>query len=263
MQHLFYNWNKVKTQIKKNDSFLLLDYDGTLTPLRKTPDEAILAVRTRRLIEAISKLDNCKVTLVSGRSVKDLKQLAQFKNVTYIGNHGFETQDEKYNSNVSLHKDIRYALWNTHKRLCESLCDIKGIIIENKKFTISVHYRMVSPIQFPRIRNTVQEIMRECARNDQLSLFDEKNTIDIRPTGGWNKGWAAKKVLSKYSNFIPICIGDDITDEDMFEAFKGIGINIRVGKCVGSKAEYYVDNVSEVCHFLDCIFDLKNKNTKS
>jgi trehalose 6-phosphate phosphatase len=263
MQHLFYDWDKVKNQIKENDSFLLLDYDGTLTPLRKIPDKAILAVKTRRLIEAISKLDNCKVSLVSGRSVKSLKQLVQFKNLTYIGNHGFQTHDEKCNSNVLLHKDVRYALWNAHKRLYESLSDIKGIIIENKKFTISVHYRMVSPIHLGRIRNTVQEIMRKCVRNDQLSLFDGKNVIEIRPTGVWNKGWAAKKVLSKYNNFLPICIGDDITDEDMFEAFKGIGINIRVGKCADSKAEYYVDNVSEVQHFLNCVFDLKNKNTGS
>jgi trehalose-phosphatase len=263
MQHLFYDWNKVKNQINENDPFLLLDYDGTLTPLRKTPDEAILAVKTRRLIEALSKLDNCKVTLVSGRSVKNLKQFAQFKNVTYIGNHGFETQDARCNYNVPLKKDVRYALWNTHKHLRDSLSDINGIIIEDKRFTISAHHQMVSPTHLHRIKVTVKEIMSKCVRNDELSLFESKNVIEIRPTGGWNKGWAAKKVLSKYNNFLPICIGDDITDEDMFESFKGIGINIRVGKCVDSKADYYVDNVSEVQHFLNCVFELKYKKTKS
>jgi trehalose-phosphatase len=259
MEHVFNDWNSIKNKIRENDPFLLLDYDGTLTPLRKTPNEAILALKTRRLIEAISKLENCKISLVSGRSIKNLKKLAQFKNVTYIGSHGFETQDAKSNYNVALHKDVWYALWNTHKRLCESLSDIKGIIIENKKFTISVHYRMVSPVHLRRIKVIVREIMRECVRVDQLCLFDGKNAIEIRPNGGWNKGWAAKKVLSKYNGYLPICIGDDATDEDMFESFKGVGINIRVGKCPDSKAEYYVENVSEVQHFLDCIFDLKNK----
>lgn len=259
MQHLFDDWNKIKKQIVENAPFLLLDYDGTVTPLRKTPDEAILAVKTRRLIDAISRLENCKVTLVSGRSVKNLKELAKFKNVTYIGNHGFETQDLLNNCNVALSKDIRYALWITHKRLVESLSDINGIIIEDKKFTISVHYRMVSPTHLRKIRMMIREIMRDCVRLDQLSLFDVKNIIVIRPTGEWNKGWAAKRVLSSYKGYLPICIGDDITDEDMFVSFKGVGINIRVGKCSDSIADYYVNNVSEVQHFLDCVFDLKKQ----
>ena len=263
MQHLFNDWNHIKNLITQNDPFLLLDYDGTLTPLRNTPDEAILAVKTRRLIESLSKLDNCKVSIVSGRSVKNLKQFAPCKNVIYIGNHGFETQDAKSNCNVALTKDVKYALWLTHKRLYETLSDISGIIIENKKFSLSVHYRLVSPANLRKIQATVREIMRECVRLDQLSLFYGKNVIEIRPTGDWNKGWAAKKVLSKYNGFMPVCIGDDVTDEDMFSSFKGCGISIRVGKSIKSSADYYVDNVSEVQHFLDCVFDLKYKPINS
>jgi trehalose-6-phosphatase len=56
MNHLFKFWDRIEERIKKAEQiFLLLDYDGTLTPIVETPDKAVISTQTKRLLESLKK----------------------------------------------------------------------------------------------------------------------------------------------------------------------------------------------------------------
>jgi len=266
MKHLFKEWDNIKNQLNDKEIFLFLDYDGTLAPISNSPEKALLPIKTRKLLEKLSESPFCEVAIVSGRSVLDLKQMVQLKNIIYIGNHGLEIKDRLSLTNILQPKEIRYALWDSYKRLYDDLRDISGIIIENKKFTLSVHYRMVATNFTGKVKHAVKKIMEPHLIKGTLKINYGKKVIEIKPPGNWNKGSAARHLLSNKNipnNIIPICIGDDITDEDLFLALKGNGLTIRVGKPALSHATYYIESIIKVQKLLDNILLLINSRKLS
>jgi trehalose-phosphatase len=93
-----------------------------------------------------------------------------------------------------------------------------------------------------------------------LKLRPGKEILEILPAIDWNKGKAAKQVLLLESlqkkSFIPICVGDDVTDEDLFRVFRNKGLTVRVGRSSASCAEYFVNDTNEVQQLLGALVDL-------
>ena len=91
-----------------------------------------------------------------------------------------------------------------------------------------------------------------------------KMVIEIRPPIVWDKGkavlWVMKRLqfISEAASILPICIGDDVTDEDTFFAVKDIGITVRVGKTDKTQASYFVENPEDVIIFLEYILKVKS-----
>ena len=69
---------------------LLLDYDGTLSPIVKHPDLAILPPETKKVLERLAQRPDVFIAIVSGRGVDDVKSKVGIENITYAGNHGLE-----------------------------------------------------------------------------------------------------------------------------------------------------------------------------
>lgn len=256
MLPLFENLDLLNEQLKHKKLFLFLDYDGTLIPGKKAYREARLSVATWKLLDHLSRLEDCKIALVSDRSVKDLKLLTNFKNLSYIGNHGMEIQSDKFNYNADLAKDVRYALWLVYNSIYEELCNVEGIVIDEKKLSLSIHYRMVSAAQVGKIKGIVTKALSEHGTHN-LNVNYRRNTIDIKPNGVWNKGWAAAMLLSKYPDHFPLSIGYDSSNEDLFKTFQQTGLNCRVGKSHESLANYYLNNTGEVQQLLAHILEIK------
>mgnify|MGYP001608726104 FL=1 len=90
-----------------------------------------------------------------------------------------------------------------------------------------------------------------------------KKVVEVRPPLAWDKGNAVLWLLAKRryalrgKDVLPVCVGDDATDEDVFQALKGKGITIVVGRNKKSAARYYVESPSEVHRLIAQILDLK------
>ena len=74
----------------KTNLALLLDYDGTLSPIVKHPDLAILPPETKQVLERLARRPDVFIAVVSGRGVDDVKSKVGIENITYAGNHGLE-----------------------------------------------------------------------------------------------------------------------------------------------------------------------------
>lgn len=221
---------------------LFLDYDGTLTPIVKRPELAILEPQARHLLKKLSR--KVKLCVISGRSLADIKKLIKLKGIIFAGNHGLEID---YNGRLFIHPSalrFRHRLDNILVTLKEKLKDIPGIFIEDKGATVSVHYRNVKNKYIEKIKNTFK--ISYGAR-----ITRGKKVFEVRPPVRWDKGMAVKKIIGLAGgNCLPIYIGDDTTDEDAFRALKKRGLAIFVGRPQKTAAKYYLKNTKDVVEFL-------------
>lgn len=231
---------------------LLLDYDGTLTPIVPLPKQATLSLSTRALLQRLSCSPCMSVALISGRALNELRQLVGLRTVIYVGNHGLEIWREGRRTGVLVPRSFRKAVGCIKGRLTSLVTEIPGAIVEDKGLSVSLHYRLVPKDLVAHLKAAFRREVLPLVRAAELTILPGKKVIEVRPGLNWTKGHAALWLVRRmsYRTLLPIYIGDDRTDEDAFGALRG-GITIRVGADRRSKAHYYVRSVKETLALLE------------
>lgn len=212
---------------------LLLDIDGTLSPIAPRPDVAIVPVATQRVLGELARLPDVHVVVISGRSVQDARRLVGVPELWTIGNHGFEVAPPGQPPTVR--EDVaRFAavVRAAGKRAFELGERVPGVVVEDKRWTLSVHYRLASPDAIPRLADDVHAIAREFG----LVVTHGKKILELRPPVRIDKGSAAVELADSLGALGDgaslLGAGDDNTDEDMFRALRSRArscVTIRVG----------------------------------
>lgn len=192
---------------------LMLDFDGTISPIVPTPEEAEIDKEIEKILIELEKLPSTEIWIVSGRSLDDLKNRVPFKNL--IGSHGMEYpfSEEKIDCNniAEVKRNIECLLKN-----------YTGVHIEEKIYSISVHYRNADAEDEEVIRNIVRK------NSSGFDITKGKKVIELRAKGR-NKGDACRMLLDHTMYESSIYIGDDTTDEDAFRALKEKSVTVKIG----------------------------------
>lgn len=257
MKHFWKESDKIIALLKNNPAkVLLLDFDGTLTPIVETPEKAKLLKETRKLLENLSQKPLVYLGIISGRQLEDLKGKIGLKNVIYGGNNGLEGEilNEKYFFPVK--RETMKVLKVIRRELDQIANKFKGVFTEDKGSMLSFNYRMVNSQQISKIKPLFNRILRTHA-GDLVTAVGGKKVYDILPNANWDKGYFAKLVIRKVAAQVKrsplvITIGDDETDEDTFQTLKN-AVTITVGRKQKSTAKYYLKNTEEVINFLGWI----------
>src|SRR3989338_1484445 len=139
-------WPMLRRRIRsKRIRLLVLDFDGTLTAIAKTPQAAVLEKKTKEVLTRLSRSPSYRLAIVSGRSLKNLMPFFCIKNIFYAGNHGLEMKGKKLrlSSKVKEAKKLEALVWFLGEKLKENFLKVPGILIEDKNYTLSLHYRNV------------------------------------------------------------------------------------------------------------------------
>ena len=230
---------------------LILDFDGTLAKIAKRPDEVVLEKKTIKALTVLSKSSFYKLAVVSGRALENLKSFFRIEKIIYAGNHGLELE-----GGISLPEKARKAkklealVWLLGEKLRGDLSNVPGILIEDKNYTLSIHYRTISREYYPFFNQEIERFRKQYS-HWPLVWRRGKKVWEVRPAVRWGKGELALYLTKKFPGALPIVIGDDDTDEDMFKILKRRGITIRVGRSKKSSAEFYVNSSKEVMVFLE------------
>jgi trehalose 6-phosphate phosphatase len=261
--YLFSNQNNAWTVLARKlqaaaGIALFLDYDGTLTPIKRTPSTALLTPEMENILEKISHLHGLYLAIVTGRSMEEIRRLVRLENIGYAANHGFNI----YNDGIEwIHPQAIsqiQLLSRLHSILRNILAEVPKAFVENKQITLSIHYRNVAPRHIRSIKSLTTKTVH--AFDPTLRITQGKKVLEVRPQIDWGKG---KAVLELYHSSkarqqkIPFFIGDDTTDEDVFKVLRKKGITVRVGKSTSTHAQYYVKDVGEVMHLLQLIISLR------
>lgn len=236
----------VLSQLAWSNMLLALDYDGTLAPIVADPDKARMRESTRDLLERVAHAYPCVV--ISGRSQEDaLKRVRGTGVFEVIGNHGLEPwrRTESFASQVQA--------WVP--RLRDRLAGIDGIVIEDKSFSVAVHYRHAS-----NRRRARAAIVEAAAALDELRVIGGKCVVNLIPRGAPHKGTALEMAREHLHCDVAMYIGDDETDEDVFALDDpGRLLTVRVGADVTSRAAFFIKNQETIDTLLARLLDLRQE----
>lgn len=242
---------EIKSRLKNRRVALFLDYDGTLTPIVRRPELAVLSGEMRKTVRKTA--EKFFVAVVSGRDLDDVRNLVGIPSLCYAGSHGFDISGpQRKHLEYQKGGDFRPELKKAEKEIKTQVETVRGAHVEIKKFSFAVHFREVSPEDEPKIENIVDEAL---AKFPDLRKSHGKKVFEIQPDLDWNKGkallWLLKAFHLDIADVLPLYIGDDVTDEDAFHVLEDKGIGIVVGENHRiSAARYRLNNPEEVRLFL-------------
>jgi alpha,alpha-trehalase len=229
-----------------------LDFDGTLSEIVSDPDAATLVDGAAKALEHLAT--QCPVAILSGRDLTDIRDRVGLPGIWYAGSHGFELVGP---DGSHYHNDAAAAavpvLESVANELRSELAHTPGARVEHKRYAVAVHYRNVSP---ERLGDTIATTRRLGHRHG-LRVTNGRKVVELRPDIDWDKGAALGWIRDRIQHpdrTLPIYIGDDLTDEDAFDAIRvnGIGVVVRhdEDRARPTAAQFTLNNPGEVCEFL-------------
>lgn len=239
---------RIVTSFKNaKNRILFLDYDGTLVgfedkPNLTQPDEELLDI-----INKVSKIKNTKVVLISGRDKETLGSWWKGLPVELIAEHGVWVR--KTGKNWQLNEKVHNNWMNNVRPVMEAFCDrTPGTFLEEKNYSLAWHYRKADPELGEMRANELSNVLKELISNHGLSVLEGNKVLEIK-SSGVNKGKAAGKILlNKNYDFI-FAIGDDWTDEFLFQELPEHTITVKVGN-KKTAASFYVEDTHRVRNLL-------------
>jgi len=228
---------------------LFLDFDGTLARTVSDPEEARLEASVRETLTGLAGHSVILTTVISGRSLRDVRKRVGVEGIVYAGNHGLEISGRHIEFIESVAVARRDQVRRLSQMLGANLTGIAGAAVEDKGLSVSVHYRNADRNDFPRIESIVRETLEPLAPLFQLN--DGQLVWEIAPKTDWNKGTAAAWIHDRLTagSGLVVFIGNDRTDEDAFRRYRN-GITVRVGSPEATFANFYVSRPEEVHEFL-------------
>ena len=232
------------------------DFDGTLSEIVEDPDSARLVDGAAEALTSLSAA--CPVAILSGRDLADVRARIGLPGLWYAGSHGFELTgpDGTHHQNPEAAASIP-VLAGAAADLADQLGHIPGVVVEHKRFGVAVHYRNAA-------RDRVGEVaaaVRTAGQRTALRVTTGREVIELRPNIDWDKGKTLRWVLDYIRDnegagpLLPIYLGDDITDEDAFDAVDDDGIAILVRHSDdgdrATAARYALDDPSRVREFTE------------
>ena len=233
-------------QIAASKVLLAFDFDGTLAPIVSDPDAAAMRPRTMKLLSAVCKQFPCAV--ISGRSRGDVSARLAGALVKYVvGNHGIDPGAEGLEGISGDMKAIRLQL-ETALGGCE------GIDVENKRYSIAVHYR-----RSRRKRDALAAIRTAAAAlRTPVRLVAGKLVVNVLPATAPHKGDALMALRAAEGADTALYVGDDVTDEDVFALDQpGRLLSVRVGRSASSSAAFFLGDQREMDLLLRMLTNLR------
>ena len=239
------------TTIDSARTALFLDVDGTLLEIRDRPEEVIADPELVEVLDKLSAALDGALSLISGRSIAQIDRIFAPARFPVAGAHGAEIrlhpQDDVGGSSSELPGPIL-------ARLEALVQEHEGLLLEHKNGGASLHYRMAPGLE-ARCRQLIDEVMAEIG--GEFRLIPGKMVFELAPRGH-DKGEAIKAIMNRepFAGRRPVFVGDDVTDEDGFEAVNAMhGISVRVGDAGNSAAVHSLGSVAAVRQWLESLMD--------
>ena len=250
------NWSqKIMSNLMKSKKLIFCDYDGTLTPIVKNPDDASPKEKQYNILNKLCNNKDNIVHIISGRSKNTMEEwFGEVKNLTLSAEHG---EFYKHNGNwinftnskdILIKKNFIVNLFN------EKLVDL---IIENKNLSVNINFNYC-----PEKYNSeeVKELKKEILEKfEDIKINKGLNCLEFSFSKR-NKGDIVREILNNYLDYEVYAFGDEQTDEDMFKVLTGekhYTFKVGTGK---TNAKYRCENPDEVISYLTKINSNINAN---
>ncbi|EZP29925.1 trehalose-phosphatase [Microbacterium oleivorans] len=230
-----------------------LDFDGTLAPLVDDPMSARMLPSARRAVDALVAAPETVVAFVSGRSLRDLRVIAEYAEgspILLAGSHGAEYLIPGGPADQTLHPDDTALRDRLRAEAGELATAVPGAWIEPKTFGFGVHLRTVSDTTAAaRLRESVDTLMAEAAPHWRRRQGHDIVEYAFTDAG---KDAAVAHLRDVVGATAVIFAGDDVTDEDAIRSLGSDDLGIRVG-AGQTAASVRVGDIEELAALLSTV----------
>lgn len=253
------DWDRIAGALAPGPAAMFLDFDGTLAPIVDQPERAALPDGVRPLLVRLAAA--APVALVSGRGADDVRARVDVEGLHVAGSHGFEIIAP--DGTRHLHPEAASAEPSLDAVTAEverEVGAIRGVVVESKRFGLSVHDRMVADADLARVRAATAAAVEH---RPDLRLTVGKRVSEVRPALAWDKGAAVAFLLDRLDRRgagPAVYLGDDRTDEDAFAVLGADAITVVVADLADrtrtTRARFRVDDPGQVRTLLERLVGL-------
>ncbi|WP_297792046.1 bifunctional alpha,alpha-trehalose-phosphate synthase (UDP-forming)/trehalose-phosphatase [uncultured Eudoraea sp.] len=241
MSAVLKNYNKARKRV------FFIDYDGTLTGFKIDPQKASPDKSLYKLLDQLNEKEGNDIYLISGRDKETFGRWFLPKKYNMIVEHGVWISEEggEFRMLENVNKDWMEKIYP----VLESFVDrTPGSFIEEKNYSLAWHYRNTDPDFGANRAAELNTVLTSLIGNDDISVLNGNKVMEIK-SSNVNKGRAAMRVLPQEDYDFIFAIGDDWTDEFMFQELPDEAVTVKVGM-QNTKAKYYIESVSKVRNIL-------------
>tara|TARA_R110000787_G_scaffold55942_10_gene128875 strand:+ start:2654 stop:4861 length:2208 start_codon:yes stop_codon:yes gene_type:complete len=239
--------NEIEKFQNAKNKLIFLDYDGTLVGFKDDPQKASPDEELFSLLDALNAIPNTTLVLVSGRDKETFSRWFNRKTYSLITDHGvwIKQKNEDWEAGAILKNNWMENIYP----ILESFVDnTPGTFIEEKKYSLAWHYRKADAELAQKRTIELDTVLTSLIANHELNVLLGNKVVEIK-SSSIDKGKACTKfMLNKEFDYI-LAIGDDFTDEYMFEELPNTATTIKVG-FMKTCAKYYVKSPKDVRTFL-------------
>ncbi len=233
---------------------LFLDYDGTLVGFQQRPELASPDEDLYQILDKLALKKGNEIVLISGRDKETFTEWFGKKNYSLIAEHGvwIKSPDSDWELIEKMNKEWKSLI----KPVIEFYVDrTPGSFLEEKNYSVVWHFRKCDPDLGNLRALELKDELTSFIANNNLEILEGNKVIEVK-NSGINKGKAAsQKIFGENYDFI-MGIGDDWTDEYLFEELPQTAFTIKVGM-VNTKARYNVDSFNDVRSILGKLAGIK------
>lgn len=203
---------------------VFLDLDGTLLEIAEHPDAVAPSAELKRVLAKLPAATGGAVAFISGRTVEAVDRVLTPYRFAVAGVHGVQRRSaDGRMSHVASSGDW---LERVRLRLEQFVDRYPGLLLENKKLSLALHYR-----GRPDLEKVVQEFVAELELPSEVERLQGRKVVEIKPVNA-DKGKAIRAYMSEppFLARTPVFVGDDVTDEAGFCAVNELGgVSVKVG----------------------------------
>jgi trehalose 6-phosphate phosphatase len=163
---------------RPRDAAIVLDVDGTLSPIVARPEDAIVPATTRELLRGLAERYGL-VACLSGRPAGDAARVVGVDGIRYVGEHGLELAAEA-------------EAWV--ERLASFAATVAWPHEKGKRLSLAFHYREAGDAAAAERKLLA---VAEKARAEGFRPRWGRRVLEIRPPIDWDKGSAVKELLAE------------------------------------------------------------------
>lgn len=234
---------------KSNKRIFFFDYDGTLVPIVREPDDAIISEETKAIVAELAERDT--VVIISGRDRAFLESVVGDLPVHIVAEHGAlirKKGEQEFVMNPDYQEDWKdgiRSILDLYAKRCP------GAFVEEKETSLAWHYRTADDHEYAlrRAQELVWQLKNFIQPELNLQIIEGNMVIEVKKTA-FNKGTSARSFVDGSDYDFILAMGDDTTDEDMFEALPDSAYTVKVGDAL-SIAKKHIKNQYAVMELLN------------